>query len=391
VIKMKSPAASPDSSRFTKAIEGLSSAKFRDGNKLTLLQNGDEIFPAMLDAIRSAQHSIEFVTFVFWRSNIATRFADALGERAKAGVTVRLLVDAAGGASIGARTVWQLERAGVQVAWFRPGRFRYLHRINHRTHRKILLVDGHIGFTGGVGIADEWAGAAQDKRHWRETHCRIDGPACIDLHAGFAENWREATRQKLEPPTVEAEPGQVAVCTTISSSGRSRPTAMETLFSAVIKTARRKLWITSAYFVPSPVYVEAIIAAARRGVDVRVLTNGHLSNHRVTMLAGRATYGRLLEAGVKIYEYEQTMLHTKIMTADGSYATIGSTNLDDRSLVLNDELNISVTDVSIVSALDMQFLQDLKCSRHIRTTHWYQRGWANRVAEAGSSVFRGQL
>ncbi|HUD11746.1 MAG TPA: phospholipase D-like domain-containing protein, partial [Candidatus Saccharimonadia bacterium] len=308
-----------------------------------------------------------------------------------AGVKVRLLVDAAGGASIGARTVWQLERSGVQVAWFRPGRFRHIHQLNHRTHRKILIVDGHIGFTGGVGIADEWSGAAQDKHHWRETHCRIDGPACVDLHSGFADNWREATRERLSPPEVTATPGEVSVLTTLSSSGKSRPTPMESLFTAIIATAKHRIWITSAYFVPSPSYVRELAAAAARGVDVRVLTTGRLSNHRVTQMAGRATYEQLLRAGVKIYEYEQTVLHSKIVTADKAFATFGSTNLDDRSLVLNDELNISFTDEKLVSALDLQFLQDLKNSRHIRSTHWYRRGWTSRAAEAYSSLFRGQL
>jgi cardiolipin synthase len=376
---------------FARAIERATGSAFREGNKFTILQNGDEIFPSMLRAVRQAKVSIEFLTYVFWRSSVASEFADALCERARAGIAVRLLVDAAGGAKIGARTVWQLERAGVRVEWFRPGRFKYIRQLNHRTHRKILLVDGSIGFTGGVGIADEWKGSAQDKRHWRETHCRIDGPACIDMHNGFAESWLETTGEKLIPPMPAEHKNNIAVHTTISTSGGERPTSMEKLFTAIMTTARHRLWITTAYFVPSEEYVKVLVKAAKRGVDVRILTNGNLSNHRLALLAGRATYSHLLENGVKIYEYQKTVLHTKVMTADSSYATIGSTNLDDRSLVLNDELNVSVTDSELVGALDLKFLQDVKDAKYIRSTHWYQRGWINRFAEASSSVFRGQL
>jgi cardiolipin synthase len=345
----------------------------------------------MLEAIQGATSSIEFLTYVFWRSSIATQFAECLCERARAGVSVRILLDAAGGAKIGARTVWQLERAGVKVAWFRPGHIRYLLQLNHRTHRKILLVDGQVGFTGGVGIADEWQGGAQDKHHWRETHCRVQGPAALDLHVGFAESWREATGEHLPQPTPVPHKNDVWLHTTISTAHKQDRTSMERLFSAIIQGARRKLWITTAYFVPNERYVDLLSAAQKRGVDVRIFTNGNLSNHKLALLAGRATYTHLLSAGVKIYEYQKTVLHAKVMTADGIYATIGSTNLDDRSLVLNDELNLSVVDEEVVGLLDLQFLQDLKDAKHIRATRWYERGWINRVAETGSSVFRGQL
>jgi cardiolipin synthase len=381
----------PSEQRFIHIVERATGSMFRIGNRFTILQNGDEIFASMLQAVREATNHIELLTYVFWRSSIASEFADALCERARAGIAVRILVDAAGGAKIGARTVWQLERAGVRVEWFRPGRFKYLRQLNHRTHRKILIVDGTIGFTGGVGIADEWRGTAQDKHHWRETHCRITGPACIDMHSGFAESWLEATGEKLEPPSPTEYSANIAVHTTISTSGGARPTAMEKLYTAVMNAANQRLWITSAYFVPSESYVKALVKAAARGVDVRILTNGSLSNHRFTLLAGRATYSHLLENGVKIYEYQKTVIHAKVMTADSSYATIGSTNLDDRSLVLNDELNVSVIDSKIVGALDLKFLKDVKDAKYIRSTHWYQRGWVNRFAEAASSIFRGQL
>ncbi len=377
---------------YQQAFETAAGAKSRPGNSLTVLQNGDEIFPAMLSAIREAKSSIEFVTYVYWRSRIATEFADALCERARAGVQVRLLIDAVGGAIMSTRTVGALEAAGVQVGWFRPMRFGHLRRINYRTHRKILLVDGRIGFTGGVGIADEWNGSAGGPKNWRETHCRLEGPVCLDLAAAFAENWAEATGEHLPvlPGDVVAPAGYLEVLTTPSAIG-PRPTPMEGLFTTAIATARERLWITTAYFVPGPKYVAALTAAAARGVDVRVLTNGRLTNHKLTRYAGRATYETLIRGGVAVHEYQRTVLHVKVMTVDGAWATLGSANFDNRSLVLNDELNISVADPHLAQELDRQFLQDLGHSRPITLEAHRARGWHHRLLEATSRAFSQQL
>jgi cardiolipin synthase len=376
--------------RYVPIIEAATSSAFRPGNAVTLLQNGDEIFPAMLAAIRGAQESVEFLSYVFWRSRIANDFADALCERARAGIPVRLLVDALGGASMSTRMVWQMERAGIKVGWFRPARPPHLRKLNHRTHRKLLLVDGHIGFTGGVGIADVWLGSAQGPGHWRETHCRIDGPACTDLFAGFADSWQESTGESLTPPVLAPVAGKVEVQTIVSTAG-GRPTPIERLLDAVFAAAQERLWITTAYFVPGDSVVQALAAAARRGVDVRLLVNGRHTDHRVTMFAGRATYQPLLDSGVKLYEYQKTMHHAKIITADSAWATLGSTNLDARSLFLNDELNISFTDPKLVQALDRQFLADLKDAHRIQRTHWYQRGRLARIVESSSNILRNQL
>lgn len=377
---------------FQAVTEAATSQLYRDGNRLVVYQNGDEIFPAMLSAISRAQHTVEFSTYVYWRSSIASQFADALIERAVSGVTVRLLVDAVGGAVMDSRTLWRLERAGVRVVWFRPIRLPYLHKFNNRTHRKILIIDGQIGFTGGVGIAAEWTGQTQDARHWRETHCRVDGPACIDLYAGFTENWREATGETMpEPPTPPAYPDGLAVQTVISTAGRHRPTAIDQLFAAVFARTTQRLWITTAYFVPSPAMCRLLSEAAARGVDVRVLTNGPLSNHKITRLAGRASYQGLLAAGVKLYEYQQTVLHAKAVTADGLWCTLGSANLDGRSLIHNDELNISVCDKALAAQIDDVFLQDLAQSHEILLDQWSRRPWLDRAGELSTYFVRGQL
>ncbi len=384
------PGATSDRDRYIKLVEDATGTPFRPGNQFTILQNGDEIFPAMLAGIRSAKSSIEFVTYVYWHSRIANDFAEALAERARAGVRVRLLVDAIGGAIMNSRTVWQLERSGVKLAWFRPARFQYLSKLNNRTHRKLLVIDGALGFTGGVGIADQWAGHADTSGHFRETHCQIIGPACADLHASFAESWLDATHERLKPPTALEPVGNIAVHTTNSTAGR-RPTAIGRLFLNIIASARHRLWITTAYFVPNEYFIAALSAAAARGVEVRVLTNGPQSNHKVTQLAGRATYAPLLAAGVRLYEYQGTVLHSKVLTADSAWATIGTTNLDDRSLILNDEVNVSTVDPGIVSALDRQFEADVSRAREVHAPHWAARSWPGRVAETTAGLFRHQL
>ena len=371
---------------FELALHGTS----RAGNDITILQNGDEIFSAMLEAIRGANSSIELVTYVYWHSKIAAQFANALCERARQGVQVRLLIDAFGGAIMSTRMVGQLEQAGVKIAWFRPFSMSSWRRFNSRNHRKILLVDGRIGFTGGVGIADQWTGDAGDSKHWRDMHCRILGPACQDLAAAFSENWLEATQEKLpELPTPEPQ-GDVTILTTASLAS-VRPTAIATLFEAAIGAAAERLWITPAYCVPSAEIVAALAAAVGRGVDVRILTNGQRSNHQLTLQAGRASYEALIAAGVKIYEYQPTVMHVKAMTIDKQWASIGSANMDSRSLVLNEELNVSFISPQIVADLDMQFMQDLKNSRHIRVMYWTRRSFLQRLRELGAQAFSKQL
>ena len=376
--------------RYIDVVQSATGSPYRPGNHIDILENGDEIFAAMLEAIQGAKHTIEFATYVYWHSRVATQFANSLCERARAGVRVRLLVDAVGAAIMSSRTVWQLERAGVEVAWFRPMRWPHLRNLNHRTHRKILLIDGGLGFTGGVGIADEWAGSAHTPRHWRETHCRLRGPACADLLAGFAENWYESTGERLTRPVPPPVAGEVAVHTTISTA-TVRPTSMEQLVEVIIHTAQSRLWITTAYFVPAPQYVAALVAAVARGVDVRVLTNGARSNHKVTRWAGQASYEALLRGGVKIYEYQPTVLHAKVISADASWATLGSTNLDERSLALNDELNISFTDASLVAQLDSSFEANLACSKLVELDDWLARSLPVRLLTRGASVFASQL
>ena len=378
---------------FERLLEALTGAGVTAGNSVTVLRNGCRIFPSMLDAIRGAQQTIDFATYVYWTGSIAEEFVVALEERARAGVEVDVLLDAVGAAKMERALVRRLEDAGVVVAWFRPPRWYSTHKLDNRTHRKILVVDGAIGFTGGVGIAEEWTGDCEDEDHWRDTHLRVEGPAVLGLYGGFLENWVEATRTVLSGPhlpPLPQEPGGVRAHVT-RSSATSGSTEAEELFFLAIAAARERLWLTSAYFAPRSAFVDALVAAAQRGVDVRLLVNGSSTDKDVVRQAGRRSYTALLEGGVRLFEYERTMLHAKIMTVDRSWATVGSTNMDNRSLAINDELNISVFDPDVVAELDGQFEVDTGDSRELDLRRWRQRSVLARAKELVSGAVRQEL
>ncbi len=279
---------SPGTPDFARLVEALTTAPLRQGNRVTVLRNGDQIFPAMLGAIQSAERTVDFATYVYWTGSIAPQFADVLAQRARAGVEVNVLLDAVGAAKMDRALVERLQAAGATVAWFRPVRWWTLHKLNNRTHRKILVVDGRVGFTGGVGIAEEWTGNGQDAGHWRDTHVRVEGPAVRDLLGGFLDNWSEATQCILSGrehlPDLRGFDDGVQVQVTRSTAQKGSTDA-EHLFYAAIASARTRLWLTSAYFAPRQAFVDALCEAAGRGVDIRVLVNGpHIDKQAVRQL-----------------------------------------------------------------------------------------------------------
>lgn len=368
------------------------------GNSITLLQNGDEIFPAMLEAIEGASWKINFCTYVYWKSDIASQFAGVLAQKARSGVAVKLIVDAIGGATMDTRTLRKLEQAGVQLAWFRPLTFKHVWHVNHRTHRKILVVDDAIGFTGGVGIAEEWTGRAHSPHHWRETHCRLTGPVCADLTSAFLENWQTATGQKPKPQQPEVhlpspQPGHFTdvSISAIASRGGQRPAVLENEFIRLFESAHQSINLTTAYFVPNERVAQALVAAANRKVVVRVVTNGSRTNHRVTRWCSRALYEPLLAAGIKIYEYHPTVLHSKVLTIDGQQAHIGSANVDDRSLLLNDEFDITIPHQRLSKVLDEAFEADVAQSLLIRANDWSRRPWRDKALEKTAWLLRTQV
>lgn len=382
-----------DAEELARALSANLEAPLLDGNRIDVLLNGDEIFPAMLDAIHGAQHSVNLLTYIYWQGDIAREFADALVAAAQRGVQVRLLVDAMGGAKMAGALADELERAGCTFAWFRPLRWYNLGRFNHRTHRKVMVVDGCMGFTGGVGIAQLWTGHAQDPDHWRDDHFRIRGPAVRYLQGSFAVNWRQATGEVL---------AGAAMFPDLDSAGDVRIAAIDAAPSPGISTigftywlffhgARDEICVTTPYYVPDPRLRLGLASAAQRGVKVTLLVPGPHIDTKLVSRASKTYYRDLLQAGVAIHEYQPSMIHTKTVTVDGAYALIGSPNFDTRSFGLNYEEALVVVDRAFTQTLNHSFAQDLGLAREV--TLQEVNGWTpwaralNRLAR----LLRAQL
>ena len=380
----------PGTPAYTRLIEATTGAAWRTGNRVRALRNGDQTFTAMLEAIASAKATIDLSSYIIWPGAISDRFTAALCERAEAGVEVNVVVDAYGSAKLlGDGTVGRLEKAGVSVEFFRPVAWYTVDKLNNRMHRRLLIVDGRIGFAGGVGIADVWAGDAEDPEHWRETHIQVEGPAVRDILGGFMENWAEASNVILTDrhlPDIDHFNDGIGL-QVIRSSPHSGGTATSQLFYSAIAGAQDRLWITTAYFSPDEAFLDLLCQAAARGVDVKVLVNGPNVDKEVVREASQRHYGRLLEAGVRIFEYQRTMLHAKVMIVDG-WANIGSSNLEHRSLGLDDELNVAFTDAGLIDELARHFAQDLEDSDEFDLDRWRRRGLAKRAREVAGDLFR---
>jgi cardiolipin synthase len=379
--------------RFRRTLEGLLGTPATEGNRVDVLRNGDEIFPAMLDAIRAAERTVDFMTFVYWTGDIALHFAEALSDRARAGVRVRILLDAVGARLMEQSLIDALEGAGAHIDWFRPPTTWKVWEANHRTHRKILVCDESVGFTGGVGIAEEWCGDARDETEWRDTHVRVTGPAVDGLRAAFTSDWAEAgnplcDERDLFPDQPHVGDSVVQVVTGSAGSGWSD---IGTLYDAVIRTARRRIRVTTAYFVPDERYTRSLLEAVERGVDVHILVPGPHADKRFVQLAGEDDYEPLLEAGARISCFQPSMLHAKVLTADGVVATIGSANFNHRSLSLDDEANIVVLDPAIADELDRHFDEDLARSRELDTARWKDRSVLQKAKEKAVSAVEDHL
>lgn len=379
---------------FLHAAEALTAAPISRGNEAELLINGDRIFPAFLDTIAGAERTLNLLAYVYWRGDIARDVAGALCDRARAGVEVNVLLDAVGTAKMASALLRDMRRAGVNVAHFRPLRPYALKRINHRTHRKLLVADGRVGMTGGVGIAEEWTGDAQDPDHWRDTHVRVRGPVVRGLQGAFAENWLEATGDVLvgdgHLPHLEELDDGGAMQVVRSSAGVGNTNA-EALFFLAIACARERLDLTAAYFAPRPAFVRALCDAAARGVAVRVLVPGPHIDKEIVRVAGRAVYEELLDCGVRIFEYQPTMLHAKSLSVDGAWAAVGSVNFDNRSFALNDEATLCVQDARLAARLDEQFARDLEVAEEIRPGRFADRSGGHRLREAAAKLARREV
>lgn len=382
--------------QFERSMGSLLGPPIVDGNSVTTLVNGDEIFPSMLEAIRAARETVTFETFIYWSGSIGGAFANALSERARAGVRVHVIVDGVGGEEMDHEYVLQMKDAGVQVEVYKPLRWHQVtgaHRLNYRTHRKLLIVDGRVGFTGGVGIADEWLGNAQSEENWRDTHYRIEGPVVAQLQSAFVDNWIEATGVVLDgedyfPPLASVGTMRAQM---FKSSAEGGNESMQLMYLMSIAAARDDVRLSSAYFVPDDATVQSLLEARRRGVHVQVIVPGRLIDAKFVRRASRARWGPLLAAGVEISEYQPTMFHPKLMIVDDLWVSVGSANLDNRSFKLNDEANLNVLDRQLAATQIRLFGEDLSQSERVTLVEWQQRPWHEKLLESFASLFGGQM
>jgi cardiolipin synthase len=379
--------------QFVRAMGALLGPPLLAGNRATTLLNGDEIFPAMLEGIRSARRSITFETYIYWSGHVGREFAEALAAKARDGVKVSVLLDWLGSQKMDASLLSLMRQAGVRVQRYHALHWYTLDRLNNRDHRKLLVIDGRIGFTGGVGIADEWTGHAQDANHWRDTHYRIEGPAVAEMQAAFLDNWMKVTGEVLDGPdyfpALEQAGPLLAQVFRSSRDGGADSTHLMYLLS--VTAAARSIDLEMAYFIPDDLALEAIVNALKRGVRVRIIVPGPITDAESVRKAGKASWGPVLRAGAEIYEFQPTMYHCKVLIVDRLWTSVGSTNFDNRSFKLNDEANLNIYDRDFAERQEADFERDLTRSRRVTLEEWENRPWTERFWERVVSVADGQL
>jgi cardiolipin synthase len=369
-------------------IAALVGADARRGNDYDVLTNGDQVFPAMLDALRGARRRISFETYIYGKGEIANQFTAALEEAARRGVRVSVVVDAVGSSSMEDAHVERLRSAGCRIAKFNPIGWYSLEEVNYRAHRKILVVDGEIGFTGGVGVDDQWLGNAQDAKHWRDTHVRIRGPIVRVLEAAFYENFTEAAGEvtpELDPPPQDPHDEGSSIAVRSAPAGGSNN--LTQLYLLSIASARETVDITSPYFVTDESTRWALKEAVGRGVKIRILVEGDITDAMPVKYASRDAYELLLGLGIELYEYQPTMMHTKMLVVDGFWSMFGSANFDNRSLELNDELNVAVASPSLAARFLRDFEEDLRVSVRLELEQWRKRSLLEKTRENFWSYF----
>jgi cardiolipin synthase len=382
-----------DDPQFRRELGILLGPPIIDGNRVENLENGVEIFPAMLAAIRGARSTITFETYIYWSGSVGRQFADALGERARNGVRVHVLIDWVGSQKMEQPLLDEMESAGVEVHRYHPLHWYNLTRMNNRTHRKLLVIDGRVGFTGGVGISDEWDGDARDPEHWRDSHYRLEGPAVAQMQAAFMNNWIKTTGEVLQGEEYfpALEPVGTALGQVFTSSPSGGGDSMQLMYLLSITAAERTIDLSAAYFVPDPLTRRTLLAALKRGVRLRIIVPGEYIDSEVTKRASRADWGELLQAGAEIYEFQPAMFHCKALIVDSRLVSVGSTNFDNRSFRLNDEANLNVYDADFAARIAAVFDDDLARSRRVSYEAWQRRPWHEKAVEHLSSLFASQM
>jgi len=377
---------------FLTTMCGATGVPLSTGNRIDILNNGREFYPAMLETIRKAEASVTVEAYIYWAGEIGQEFAEALAERARAGVPVKILLDTIGSSTIGPKILETLEAGGCQLAWYNPVRWYSLRRFNHRTHRKSLIVDGRVGFTGGAGIADHWAGNAEDPQHWRDIQVRLQGPCVVPLQTGFAQNWVSTTGELIAGeryyPVLSAAGTLPAL--SIMSSPETGVSTVRTMYYLSIACARKSIYIANPYFVPDYMAVAELLEAKQRGVDVRIMVSGIHNDNWVARQNSVRLYGPLLRANIDILEYNHTMLHQKTMVVDAQWATVGTTNFDHRSFAHNEENNVCVYDAAWARRLHDVFVADIPACDRIDLKSWKRRGITRRLSEVVASFLEEQ-
>lgn len=378
--------------QFLRSMGQLLGPGILPGNRVTALQNGDQIFPAMLEAIRGARESITFETYIYWSGEIGRKFSAALSERARVGVKVHVLLDWAG-SKIETKYLEELKTAGVEVELYHPLHWYNLARLNNRTHRKLLVVDGRIGFTGGVGIADQWQGQAESKEHWRDSHYQIEGPAVAQLQAAFIDNWIKTRSAVLLGSNYfpELKPVGDSLAQGFKSSVGEGSESVRLMYLLSIASATRSIRLQAAYFVPDELAIETFVSARKRGVKIEIIVPGPVMDSKLVQRASRSLWGELLDAGVEIYEYQPTMYHCKVMIVDDVWVSVGSTNFDDRSFRLNDEANLNLYDAVFAGEQVKAFEQDKGKSRLMTRAEFKNRSAVGKMFDGIAGTLRRQL
>ncbi|NKJ47501.1 cardiolipin synthase [Burkholderia sp. SG-MS1] len=372
-----------DDPQFLRSMGLLLGPPVVSGNRFEMLLNGDRIFPSMLEGIRSARKTITFETFIYWSGEIGEQIARALADKAREGVAVHVLLDWVGSSKMDRHYLEMLRDAGAAVIQYHKPHWTGLGRMNDRTHRKLLVIDGQIGFTGGVGIAPEWTGHAQDEKHWRDTHFRVAGPVVGHMQAVFMDNWVKATGNVLHGPDYfpHVEPQGDGLAHMFSSSPSGGSDDMQLMYLMAITAATHSIHLASAYFVPDKLTINAIVEAAKRGVKVQIITPGKRIDTHTVREASRACWGDLLKAGVEIFEYQPTMFHCKLLVVDEYLVSVGSTNFDSRSFKLNDEANLNIYDRDFARQQTATFADDIGKSQRITLDAWMHRPLTEKLIE----------
>ena len=391
VLRVKNPG---DLQALIPSIAGVTQGNIDQGNKVEVLENGDGFFPRLMADIAAARETVHVESYIWWDGKMPKQFAALLAQKARQGVEVRLLVDASGGHKMSDETEKVMTDAGARVVRFHPIRFKNLGRLNNRDHRKEMIIDGHIGYVGGYGIADEWTGHAQDKDHWRDTGLRVEGPIVNRLQGAFCENWIEATgeipagdKYFKRLPAMGTTPAHLAY-----TSPTGSVSSVQVLYYLAIKAARREIIIENPYLLPDKDAIDAMYDAVKRGVSVKILVPATSSTDSpIVQHASHHHFGTLLKRGVRVFEYQPTLSHQKLIVVDGLWSCVGSTNFDDRSFQLNDEISMGVVDAQVASQLVAAFNADVQHSTERHFDEWQNRPLWHKLVDGLAYLAHGQL